>query len=651
MTPDDDKPRARHRRTARLAVAAAALALGGVVLAAWARFSALHAADSAAAEATAEATRLGELLQTAVTTTRMRAAGLAALPAVRAAIETDVATVRDMAGAEGFGFKPGPGETIELFQVPHAVRPVSLLRVPERARPLPLSRADEVRLDVADGGLQLTVAAPSEPLYAHGRLRGAVAVATHVDLAPLFAATAASGVPAELVGLADAVPLSSAPLRDGVRTVAARVAFAADRGGDAPVLEVRAAVAPGGGAPLWAGRLVLIGALALALLALVEHRRRRDDAVEAPAEAELPASLRPTRPLRPPPPSTTRGAATLPIEVNAPTAAMPLSPTTREKRFDGERHLVLAWSNPMPTPITQLKPLSSESAPIMIETRSDELAGRYRLLQPLGRGATADVYLAQSFVPGVPGTVALKMLAHLSPDERARYVDAARRQSRVTHPNVVQVHDVGADEFAYVAMEYVEGCTLEQLLREIAVEGEPLPLSQSVAIVRALCRALDAAQEARDDRGARRPLVHGSVKPSNVLIGRHNVIKLGDFGAPPSPNDRHAPEQYAGRTPDRRSDLYAVGLILHELVTGRRALPPTGDVKQWPPLPAPSTIRPELPRALDAVVAKATRFGPRGRFGTAGELLFELERATADAVNAAAATVLGDWVERARRSS
>jgi serine/threonine-protein kinase len=94
-------------------------------------------------------------------------------------------------------------------------------------------------------------------------------------------------------------------------------------------------------------------------------------------------------------------------------------------------------------------------------------------------------------------------------------------------------------------------------------------------------------------------------------------------------------------------------VILHELVTGRRMDlgGAGGDARHWPPLPAPSSLRPGLPRALDAVVAKATRFGPRGRYATAGELFAALDRATAEAVEGAQAGWLGDWVDRARHSS
>jgi serine/threonine protein kinase len=367
---------------------------------------------------------------------------------------------------------------------------------------------------------------------------------------------------------------------------------------------------------LWAGRLLLVGALLVALLTVVEHRRRRMPPLEDATTARRHVRRR---------------------QPNAPTEPLPLAPTARGKASRNDSAPPLrAWSADMPTPIRQLVP-QRESVPLVVDPRGDQLAGRYQLLSPLGRGHCADVYLAQSFVPGASGTVALKLL---SPGvERAGYLEAARRQRRIVHPNVVRVLDVSDDELAYVAMEYVEGCTLEVLLRDLLARDEPLPPPRSVAMVAAICRALDAA----------RPLVHGAVKPSNVLVGRRNLVKLSDFGAPPSPSDRHAPEQHVGKRPDRRSDVYAVGVILHELVTARRVELPADDARHWPPLPAPSSLRHGVPRALDAVVQKATCFGPRGRHSTAGDLLDHLLRATGDATPAVGAAWLGDWVDRARR--
>ncbi|MCA1665717.1 MAG: hypothetical protein LC659_15855, partial [Myxococcales bacterium] len=175
----------RRSTAPKLAVAAAALALCGLSLAAWARWSAASLVDSARSETTAAAQRLAGLLSTAITAARERAEGLAAMPLVRGAVETDVATVRDLARAEGFVFKPAPHETIEIFQVAPRKRPLSLLRAPETSASLAIARANEVRVDEQGGALVVTVAVPSVPLYAHGALQGAVAVAKRVDLQPL----------------------------------------------------------------------------------------------------------------------------------------------------------------------------------------------------------------------------------------------------------------------------------------------------------------------------------------------------------------------------------------------------------------------------------------------------------------------------------
>ncbi|MGZ3426766.1 MAG: hypothetical protein ACXVCV_08970, partial [Polyangia bacterium] len=130
---------AQPTRTAKLAVTAAALALAGLTLAALARWSAAGVVDGARAEASAMAERLGGLLSTAIATARVRAEGLAAMPTVRGAIETDVATVRDMARAEGFVFTPSAHETVEIFQVMPHKRPLSLLRAPETSQTLAIA--------------------------------------------------------------------------------------------------------------------------------------------------------------------------------------------------------------------------------------------------------------------------------------------------------------------------------------------------------------------------------------------------------------------------------------------------------------------------------------------------------------------------------
>lgn len=596
---------ARDSKTARFAVTAAALALSGLVLAAWARWSASGTVDAAETTLTAVSQRLGALVTEAIANSRTRAETLAASPAVRGAVETDVATVRDMSRAGDLMLSPTPHEVIELFQLAHR-RPASLLRDPERARTLAITRGNEVRIDEEGGALVVTVAVPVAPLSGRGPARGAVAVATRVELAPFGTALAQRGIGTELAGIGEPIALTVQRPGDGARLVVIAVPLGdAGTRGTPPRLTLRASVHTGGGAVLWAGRVLLLAAFVAAILTFFTNRKR-----PMPTLDDAPTARRATMWPR----VRAERERFEEEHSNAPRVQMPLLPTAREKRGASDN----VWSANMPTPITRLEP-ARESAPIVIDPRGDRLAGRYRLLQSLGRGHAAEVYLAQATLAGAPSTVALKILDEpLTPTRRA-FLEAARHQMRVAHVNVVQVIDVGEGDVPYVAMEYVEGCSLEVLLRDLFARGEPLPLPQTVAVMAAVCRALDAA----------RPLVHGALKPSNVLLGRHNVVKLGDFGAPLATTERLAPEQYTGTAADKRCDVYSAGMVLRALVAGHR----------------------NVPAALEEVVAKATRSRPRGRYSTANDMLAALARATHDEIAGAATGWLGDWVDRARRSS
>ena len=200
------------------------------------------------------------------------------------------------------------------------------------------------------------------------------------------------------------------------------------------------------------------------------------------------------------------------------------------------------------------------------------VAGRYELIRPLGHGAMATVDLAQDVELERP--VALKRLAeNLARDEdlQRRFLREARLAARLAHPNVVRVFDVGEDDGRpFIAMEYVEGETLAELVAQRA----PLPAAEAARLGTQMCAGLAAAHAAG--------LVHRDVKPQNLLLRTDGVLKLGDFGIAAGHEGTRltlagtvlgtagylAPEQARGEEVTAAADIYAVGAVLYELLTG-----------------------------------------------------------------------------------
>jgi len=202
------------------------------------------------------------------------------------------------------------------------------------------------------------------------------------------------------------------------------------------------------------------------------------------------------------------------------------------------------------------------------------VAGRYELVRPLGHGAMATVDLAHDVELDRP--VALKRLAeNLVHDEdlQRRFLREARLAARLAHPNVVRVFDVGEDDGrSFIAMEYVEGETLA----EVVARRAPLPAAEAAGLGTQMCAGLAAAHAAG--------LVHRDVKPQNLLLGSDGVLKLGDFGIAAGIEGTRltlagtvlgtagylAPEQARGEQVTAAADIFAVGAVLYELLTGAR---------------------------------------------------------------------------------
>jgi serine/threonine-protein kinase len=262
-------------------------------------------------------------------------------------------------------------------------------------------------------------------------------------------------------------------------------------------------------------------------------------------------------------------------------------------------------------------------------------AGRYRIEREVGHGGMAEVYLARDEELGRP--VAVKLLPqHLADDAdfRARFVREARLAGRLSHPNVVRVYDAGeTDGRPFIVMEYVSGSSL-------AAAGR-LPAGRAIELGVQACAGLQHAHDAG--------IVHRDVKPANLLVSDGGVLKIADFGiARVAESTRHtqagtllgtaaylAPEQIAGEDATPASDIYSVGAVLYELLTGR----PPYEFSSLAELAAQQAdgsitpvrdLEPTVPRDVEAAVMHALARDPGFRPASAAELAQELAGTAAE---------------------
>jgi serine/threonine protein kinase len=284
------------------------------------------------------------------------------------------------------------------------------------------------------------------------------------------------------------------------------------------------------------------------------------------------------------------------------------------------------------------------------------LGERYELGDRLGTGGMGRVFRGSDRVLG--RTVAVKILApHLAEDASAvsRFQREARSAAGLNHPSIVSVYDSGSENgWHYLVMEHVDGRTLAQIVRE---EGPLLP-HRAAEIAAELARALSEAHAAG--------IVHRDVKPGNVMVTPEGQAKVVDFGiAAAVSSDRVAetaavlgtvsylaPEQVRGRRADPRSDLYALGVVLYEMLTGRPPFvadaPLAVAYKHLEEDPAPpSEVNPEVPPALEAVVLRALAKDPGDRYPSAEAVLADLERYLDDPEfdPTTVAALAGSWAE------
>ena len=261
--------------------------------------------------------------------------------------------------------------------------------------------------------------------------------------------------------------------------------------------------------------------------------------------------------------------------------------------------------------------------------------GRYEIIEEIGRGGMAIVYLAKCMV--LNRYVGIKVLRPEYRDDAEfikRFKIEAQSAGGLSHPNIVSIYDVGnEDDIEYIVMEYVEGITLKQYLSTKGV----LPWKEAVDFASQICSGLEHAHK--------KGIVHKDIKPENIIITKEGILKITDFGIAKALNQGtiatggltmgsvhyFSPEQARGGFTDAKTDLYSLGILLYEMITGK--LPFEGESAisvamqhlEKPPV-RPSIYNSSIPRGLEAVILKAMKKEQAERYQTATQMLIDLKK-------------------------
>ncbi|HOD07467.1 MAG TPA: serine/threonine-protein kinase [Myxococcota bacterium] len=268
---------------------------------------------------------------------------------------------------------------------------------------------------------------------------------------------------------------------------------------------------------------------------------------------------------------------------------------------------------------------------------------KFMLIESVGQGGMATVYKARIVGPmGFEKMAAVKLLhAELGSDPEVvrMFIDEARIGGQLSHPNVVNILDFGQiDSRYFIAMEYVDGCALSQLIRPgRSRKAMPLPIEAAACAIADLLEALEYVHDATDSNGIPLGIVHRDISPQNIIVTRKGTSKVGDFGIAKGDYRETftkagvvkgklaymSPEQAAGKSQDRRSDIASTGLTLFALITGQPAFTGTDTTKML--AQAEKGLQPEAldrikcPPELKAVILKATALRPQDRYQKANE--------------------------------
>lgn len=286
----------------------------------------------------------------------------------------------------------------------------------------------------------------------------------------------------------------------------------------------------------------------------------------------------------------------------------------------------------------------------LCDIQPGQTVGRYEFLLPIAQGGMAAVWAARlKGSRGFSKLVAVKtMLPGFSdePQFQQMFLDEARLASRIRHPHVAEIYDLGEqDDILYLVLELVDGQPLSAI-RAAASKHGGLPLGVAVKIVSEACSGLHAAHELRDELGEPIGLVHRDISPQNLLVTYEGVVKIVDFGVAKGAGRTSAitgvghvkgkppymaPEQALSQAVDRRADIFALGIVLYQVTAGFHPLRGESDLAtlqniiSGAPIKPPRKHVPGYPAALEAVVMKALERDPADRFQSARELELALE--------------------------
>jgi serine/threonine-protein kinase len=278
--------------------------------------------------------------------------------------------------------------------------------------------------------------------------------------------------------------------------------------------------------------------------------------------------------------------------------------------------------------------------------------GKYKILAELGRGGMADVFLAMVAGPAGSGFSKLNVVKRLrenlaeDPEFVAMLMDEARISARLSHPNVVQTHEIGVEAGQYfLAMEYLDGQPLHRVQKRAAKTGR-IPRDFELLVISDVLAGLHHAHELTDYDGTPLGIVHRDVTPQNIFITYTGHVKVVDFGIAKAAGRAcetrqgvvkgkvryMAPEQAMGLALDRRADIFSVGILMWEALTGARFWGQTDEISIARSLiastfdPSPRAVSPDVPEELDAICRKAMAYRPDDRYETAEAFRNDLER-------------------------